>query len=84
MEPGSLSKARARKAARNKDIGEPIPVASKIIKAVIRGNAAWTAESAHIARKVDLEVTAGTFPYRCPARVTLLIPFGTTTCLQDR
>ncbi|KAG8865397.1 hypothetical protein FRB96_000287 [Tulasnella sp. 330] len=80
--------ARKRKADRMKDIGEPIAVDSKIIKAVIQGDEAWTAESGHIARRVDLK-TRKTLqiykghkgPVTCLALYNLVSPDGSTELL---
>lgn len=55
---GYVIQARRQKADRTKDIGELIAVGSKVIKAIVRGNEVWTAESAHVARRVDLKVRA--------------------------
>ncbi len=48
--------ARARKRVRAARVGSPIELPSKVLRMVVRGQEAWTAESGWVARRVDLHV----------------------------
>ncbi|OJA18508.1 hypothetical protein AZE42_08721 [Rhizopogon vesiculosus] len=50
-----LTEARKRKAERTKSLGDPIKLSGNAIDIQLRGNCAWIAESAHVAKKIDLE-----------------------------
>ncbi|KAG1723896.1 WD40-repeat-containing domain protein [Suillus lakei] len=50
-----LTEARRQKAERTKSLGSPIQLTGNAIDIQIRGNYAWIAESAHVAKKIDLE-----------------------------
>ncbi|KAG1774298.1 WD40-repeat-containing domain protein [Suillus placidus] len=50
-----LTEARRQKADRTKSLGSPIQLTGNAIDIQIRGNYAWIAESAHVAKKIDLE-----------------------------
>ncbi|KAG9030772.1 hypothetical protein FRB95_003531 [Tulasnella sp. JGI-2019a] len=80
--------ARRLKADRTKNIAEPITISSKVIKAVVRGDEVWTAESAHIARRVDLQTgktlqiyKGHTGPVTCLALYDLVSSDGTSELL---
>ncbi|KAG8908183.1 hypothetical protein FRB99_008726 [Tulasnella sp. 403] len=47
--------ARNDKFQRNKNVGDPIDLGAKVIKLVVRGDEAWTAESSKVVRRVDLK-----------------------------
>lgn len=53
-----LSKARKRKAERTKHLGDPIDIPAKPLAIQVRGNELWIAESDHIVRRIDLEVSS--------------------------
>ncbi|KAG2115173.1 WD40-repeat-containing domain protein [Suillus discolor] len=50
-----LTEARRQKAEKTKSLGSPIQLTGNAIDIQIRGNYAWIAESAHVAKKIDLE-----------------------------
>lgn len=50
-----LTEARRQKAERIKCLGSPIQLTGNAIDIQIRGNYVWIAESAHVAKKIDLE-----------------------------
>jgi hypothetical protein len=54
----SLSKqdARQRKLVRAAKVGDPILLGSKVVRMVVRGQEAYTAESGWVVRRVDLRV----------------------------
>jgi hypothetical protein len=56
----SLSKqdARQRKLVRAAKVGDPIELGSKVVRMVVRGQEAYTAESGWVARRVDLRVNS--------------------------
>ena len=47
---------RSVKSEQLKNVGEPIDLSAKIIKMVVRGDEAWTAESTKAVRRIDLTV----------------------------
>lgn len=48
--------ARARKAVLTKTLGDPIQLASKAIRLVVRDQDAWVAESGWVVKRIDLNV----------------------------
>jgi hypothetical protein len=56
-----LPQARKEKAEKNKDVGEPIELRGVPIGFQVDGDFAWTAESGHVVRKLDLRVAFKAF-----------------------
>jgi hypothetical protein len=67
----TFNKARKEKAARTKDRGSPIVLASKPIKIEVRGDSLWTAESGGLVRKYSLEVLV---PQQVAVALTMFNP----------